>query len=226
MQRTVLVRDFLIELTSGAVDPVGFSFQWSREGTGPLVDDERTSGTASEELEVYPYEADDAGLYTLAGTGAGGTVGINARVVNALPFVQWATSFFPGQEADDEITGPDATPLDDGIPNLVKYAFGIDPTQPMTADDHQRIARVSRVIPGEETRVELNLLLHPAAVDVGLALESSPDAVAETWTPLGGQEFGVRENLIPAGRELKVLLPSAGGQAQFYSLRLVYSPPL
>jgi hypothetical protein len=218
--------DELMTLTSGAVDPVGFSFQWSREGAGPLVDDERTSGTASEELEVYPYEADDAGLYTLAGTGPGGTVAVNVRVVNALPFVNWATSFFPGQEEDAAITGPDATPLSDGIPNLVKYAFGIDPTQPMTPDDRQRIARVNRVIPGEQTRVELSLLLHPAAVDVGLALESSPDAAVETWTVLGAQELGVRENLTPAGRELNVLLPAAGGQAQFYRLRLVYSPPL
>jgi hypothetical protein len=216
----------LMTLSSGAVDPVGFSFQWSREGTGPLVDDERTTGTASEELEIYPYEADDAGLYTLAGTGPEGTVGINVRVVNALPFVQWAASYFPGQEADDAITGPDATPMNDGIPNLVKYAFGIDPTQPMTAGDHDRIARVNRVVPGEETRVELSLLLHPAAVDVGLALESSPDAAAENWTVLGGQDLGLRDILTPAGRELNVLLPAAVGQAQFYRLRLVYSPPL
>ncbi len=125
-------------------------------------------------------------------------------LVNAVPFVQWAASFFPGQDADDAITGPDATPLNDGVPNLVKYAFGMDPTRPLTAADHERIARVSRVIPGEETRLELRLLLHPAAVDVGLALESSPDPAAEAWTVLGAQELAVQENLGAAGRELKV----------------------
>jgi hypothetical protein len=216
----------LLTLASGAVDPEGFAFQWSREATGPLVDDERTSGAESGELQIYPYLAEDAGLYTLAGTGSDGTVTVNTRVVNAVPFAQWAASFFPGQEADDQITGPDATPLNDGIPNLVKYAFGMDPTQPMTAVDHERIARVSRVIPGEETRLELRLLLHPAAVDVGLALESSPDPAAEAWTVLGAQELAVQENLTAAGRELNVQLPPVGGQAQFYRLRLVYSPPL
>jgi len=214
----------LLTLTSGAVDPVGFSFQWSREGAGPLVDDERTFGTASEELEVYPYEADDAGLYTLAGTGSGGTVQVSTRVVNAVPFVNWATSFFPGQETNEEVVGPNATPQDDGIPNLVKYAFGIDPSRPLSAADHERITRVNRVVPGEQTRLELKLVLHPAAVDVGLVLESSADAAAGTWTALNAYELAIQEVLTATGREVTVLLPPVSDASQFYRLQLTYVP--
>lgn len=216
----------LMTLTSGAVDPVGFSLQWSREGTGPLVDNERTSGTASEELEVYPYEADDAGLYSLAGTGAGGTVQVSTRVVNAVPFVNWAASFFPGQETNEEVVGPNATPQDDGIPNLMKYALGIDPSRPMTATDQGRFTRINRIIPGEQTQLELKFVLQAEAVDVGLTLEASPNVAVGTWSALYATDLMIQEQITPAGRELTVVVPPATDATQFYRLRFTHLPAL
>lgn len=37
------------------------------------------------------------------------------------------TIFTPEQIEDDEISGPNATPLDDGIQNIQRYAFGMEP---------------------------------------------------------------------------------------------------
>jgi hypothetical protein len=216
--------DELLTLTSGAVDPEGFTFQWSRDGTGPLVNDERTAGAASETLQILPYRAEDAGVYSLVGTGSEGTMTVSARVFNAVPFDQWVRNFFPGQPAGSALTRPDATSLNDGVPNLMKYALGIDPTRAMTAADHRRLSEVHHVVSGEETRIQLRLVLDPSAVDVGLSVESSPDTAPAAWAVLDAEEFSVQETLTAAGRELTVLLPAVDGPARLYRLRLVHAP--
>ncbi|MCL2104180.1 MAG: M4 family metallopeptidase [Kiritimatiellaeota bacterium] len=45
------------------------------------------------------------------------------------PFDAWRREYFtnPGELDDPAISGPDANPMGDGIPNIMKYAMGLDP---------------------------------------------------------------------------------------------------
>jgi hypothetical protein len=54
---------------------------------------------------------------------------IGDRGVDAglLDFAAWRATNFPGQLDNLEISGPYATPAGDGVNNLIKYAFGLDP---------------------------------------------------------------------------------------------------
>ncbi len=49
----------------------------------------------------------------------------------------WESLYFTAQQmADPTVSGPSAIPQKDGVPNLLKYLFDIDPSVPMTAADH------------------------------------------------------------------------------------------
>jgi hypothetical protein len=72
-------------------------------------------------------------------------IGYSAGVNNQLQFTlsarpalygQWQSHVFTSQEQENpEITRPSAAPAGDGVPNFVKYAFGIDPWIPTTLQD-------------------------------------------------------------------------------------------
>ena len=49
------------------------------------------------------------------------------------PFSQWQTTYFSGDAGDPLIAGPTADPSGDGVVNLLKYAFDLDPTQKSNA---------------------------------------------------------------------------------------------
>jgi fibronectin type 3 domain-containing protein len=70
----------------------------------------------------------DTYYYVVAAANAGGT-STNSAEVSATPaqtFAQWANAAFPGQ-TDPAVIGPTANPSGDGIPNLLKYFFGLNP---------------------------------------------------------------------------------------------------
>lgn len=50
-------------------------------------------------------------------------------------FDAWREEHFAGQLDDPEVSGPDASPAGDGVPNLMKYALDLDPWAPATSAD-------------------------------------------------------------------------------------------
>ena len=153
-----------------------------------------------------------------------GSASVTVEVLRAVTFANWLAGFFPEAAENPELLDPNATPQGDGVPNFAKYALGIDPTRPMTAGDQARFTRVSRVIPGEQARLELKFVLQAGSVDVGLTMESSPNAAAGAWGALDANDMVIREELTAAGRELTVLVPPALETDQFYLLRFTYIP--
>ncbi len=213
----------LLSLPATAVDDPGFTYEWRKAGVA-LLDSDRHWGSATDTLGVYPFEPADAGEYELTATGAAGGASVTVEVFNALTFGNWVAQFFPEVGDDPELLDPGATPQGDGVPNIVKYAFGIDPTRPMTAGETDRFARVSRIISGAATEVEITVTLNPAATEAGLAVFASPDAGAESWTQVPAEELVVRETSGPEGRTLTVGLPPATDATQFYQIQLAYQP--
>ena len=80
-----------------------------------------------------------AGIYTgsvLARNGVGTPVTQNFDITVSSPLTFWADQYFTAQQViDPTIGGPMATPENDGVTNLLKYFFDINPTSVMSVAD-------------------------------------------------------------------------------------------
>ncbi len=50
-------------------------------------------------------------------------------------FQAWREENFPGQLDNPDISGPEASPAGDGVPNLMKYALDLAPFEPVSSED-------------------------------------------------------------------------------------------
>ena len=123
---------------------------------------------------------------------------------------QWRNLFFhdPAERADDAIAGPNASPADDGITNLLRYALNVGPDDPVTG-----------LLPwlAGETGSGLTYRFHhdPSKPDLVWIVRTSPDL--EDWnTTL----FDSREDTPPApDAEGWIHLPVPDTELRFF-LRL------
>lgn len=209
-------------LQSGAVDPAGVTFQWSKDDLGDLTDGPRMVGTAGDSLDMFPYETGDGGIYTLTGIGPDGFASVSVPIINGQSFDSWIAQYYPAAGTNQDIISPEAVPLADGISNIIKYAFGIDPTQSVSTLDRARFANVNRVIAGVSNRVELKLILNPAATDIAFGIEGT-SSLNGPWSKVMSEDLVVTETITVKGREVTVLLPAVSDKRQFYRMNLVYA---
>ena len=150
-----------------------FGYQWYFNTNTPL------NGATNALFSLASSQTTDAGTYSVIVTNSAGsatsqvaTLTVNLATVTG--FAAWQqTNFTSGQLADTNVSGPDATPAGDGVPNFVKYALGIPPftSQPLFAFSVQG---------GEGVLA----YARPASVlDVLYRLEVSTDLLA--WTTNG-----------------------------------------
>jgi autotransporter-associated beta strand protein len=103
------------------------------------------------------------------------TLTVTVSVFSPVSFSQWETSY--------NISSPaTATPLNDGIPNLLKYLDDIDPTAPMSTADRAALPAVgTTTITGTPY---LTLTFREYALETGITVnvQTSPDL--QTWTTL------------------------------------------
>jgi hypothetical protein len=65
------------------------------------------------------------------GVSAAGTIYGNDLTFTTLPtLATWRQTYFPGSTASTGPGSDTATPMNDGVCNLIKFAMGMDPTQP------------------------------------------------------------------------------------------------
>ena len=86
-----------------------------------------------------------SGTVVISATAAGnstyasysGTETITVTAGATLTFTQWEALYFNStQLSNATISGATATPENDGVPNLLKYVYDIDPAEAMTANDY------------------------------------------------------------------------------------------
>ncbi len=66
---------------------------------------------------------------------AGSNIALSSFLQPAATFTAWQNSHFTAlQLADPTISGPNADPDHDGLPNLLEYAFNADPTNPLSSN--------------------------------------------------------------------------------------------
>ncbi len=135
-------------------------------------------------------------------------------------FSAWRQFGFSASElAEEEVSGPAADPSGRGIPNLARFAFGLDEKQPVRSGlPGVRLARVDDS--GEQPVISLSYSRLKGVEGIDFIVEVSNDLNA--WVPPGGGDWTMETE--DAGDAWKVTLSRDLGDGEgvlFYRVRLV-----
>jgi hypothetical protein len=164
------------------------------------------SGTTSS-VGSFPFTlvaTNDAGSATA-------TLTLNVTTGVATPpqlFVDWAT-------AHNVTGGMSATPRNDGIPNLLKYVFDIDPTVPVTAAVR---AAALPVVGTASAGTELTLTFPENQIleNVNVAVETSTDMIS--WSPPDSNAITPTGNITANGDPIMIAQVPVTNGIQFIRL--------
>ena len=143
-----------------------------------------------------------------------GTATLNLIVAPAATpetFSAWAT-------AHNVTGGMSASPRNDGIPNLLKYLYDIDPTVPLTASARASLPLVATASSGSQ--LTLTFPENKILENVGVAVQTSTDLV--TWSTPSGSSITATGAINGNGDPIMVAQVPVTASNQF--IRLVVTP--
>jgi BspA type Leucine rich repeat region (6 copies) len=201
-------------------------------GDAPTVGSSLFSFTPS--FFTVHYVSGKAGFASPTWTDTAGDTypAIGSAAVN-LNFGNWTqqTGYFtPDQLADPAVSGPDATPQNDGVPNLLKYFFDIDPAAPMTAADRAGLPVLGTTNLDGTDCLTLTYRQYFGANSVTMNVQTSSDM--QTWTTLNEASaplsspstYAVQETGIINGDPIVQIQVPHTGSTQFIRLQLIQQP--
>jgi hypothetical protein len=100
---------------------------------------------------------------------AGSVIMMGLGDLSIAPIVSWRMSYFGPSFDTESIAGDNANPSGDGIPNLLKYAFGLDPTTSETSG--------LPVISAPDDFLQVNFNILSADTDITYIVETSDDLI-------------------------------------------------
>jgi Pro-kumamolisin, activation domain/PQQ-like domain/Putative Ig domain len=120
-----------------------FSFAYAASGypapTFSIISGNLPPGLILSSTGILSGTATQKGSYTgtiRADNGVGVSATQNFTITVAATLAEWESLYLTAQKMSDQtVSGAAATPLHDGIPNLLKYLFDINPVNPMSAAD-------------------------------------------------------------------------------------------
>jgi hypothetical protein len=112
-----------------------------------------------------------------------GTETITVTSGSVLTFTQWEGLYFNNsQMSNSAISGATATPQNDGVPNLLKYVYDINPDEAMSTNDYNAMPSTdvdTTTTPGT-TYLTLTYRQYAKVTGVTIQVQTSPDL--QTWT--------------------------------------------
>ncbi|HEV3272310.1 MAG TPA: peptidylprolyl isomerase [Candidatus Methylacidiphilales bacterium] len=137
-------------------------------------------------------------------------------------FATWqSANFTTQQQGNPAYSGPNATPLNDGVPNLFKYLFDINPTVPMAAADRAKLPAVGTTTIGGTPYMTLTYNQCTALVGVTVNVQTSPDL--QNWTTVTNPTFvQTGSNSTTGDPIIQVQVPVTGAK-QFIRLNVTQS---
>jgi DNA/RNA endonuclease G (NUC1) len=172
--------------TQNAVAGDSVNLSVNASGTAPLTYSWRKGGqaitgnasAATATLTLSGVTVADSGDYDVVVSNSLGSATSQTATLTVISrFDAWrAAQFTTSELADPLLSGPQASFLGDGIPNLVKYALGLDPKVTAPAD---RLPAVSVT----ETEWVYTYRRDPTRTDVTLAVETTTNF--STWSSAG-----------------------------------------
>lgn len=112
------------------------------------------------------------------GVGSAATQSFSITVSGTGDYNQWATTYFGG--AGSNISGPAATPRNDGVSNLLKYLCDINPTTTMSTSDRAALPAVGVASNGATNYLTVTYRMNPSASGITILVQTSPDLIS--WT--------------------------------------------
>ncbi len=98
-----------------------------------------------------------------------------------VAYAAWQAQYFSAaQQADPTVSGATVTPQGDGVSNLLKYAFNINPAQPMSAGDRAALPTGAITTSNGTQYLSLAYRQYASLSGVTVSVQTSPDLV--TWT--------------------------------------------
>lgn len=161
-----------------------------------------------------------SGTPTLGGTYTGtvslanssGTVTQNFTITVLFSFSDWQQLYFSAAQLQDPtISGPNATPQHDGISNLLKYLFDIDPSKAMSESDKAALPKVGLTNVSGTNYLTLTFRQSVYMTNVTLNVQTSTDL--QTWqtvTPAVSQQIST--DATTGDPIMQVGVPLAGGK--------------
>lgn len=135
---------------------------------------------------------------------AGSVIMMGLGDLTVPPIVQWREANFGGNMATASIAGDNANPAGDGIPNLLKYAFGLDPTMSESSG--------LPVVTATSGYLQVSFNVLNADTDISYIVETSNDDFH--W--LEGTTYSASGNIVDNGDTIELSetpfsLPPPGG---------------
>ena len=155
------------------------TYQWLLNGV-PLV------GQTNSNLSLSNLTRGQAGKYNLQVTNLSGTVcSSTATLIVQTNYTQWASQYLNTIQLSSQLSGGlSATPKNDGIPNLFKYLFDINPASLMSMSDKAALPLVNKITQSGSTYLTLTFRKNPNITGITLNLQTSNDLTNwQTVTP-------------------------------------------
>ena len=191
------------------------AYQWYFNGAA-------LNGQTGATLSLTNVVGQQAGAYSVTVTNTTGMVTSTAATLTVTAtYSQWAMqNFSTTQQTNDPASIlPDATPDNDGVPNLLKFLLNIDPSQPMAPADVQALPRGGTCTDGNGNRfVTLTYRENPlAAGSVVVTPQMSPDL--QSWqTAPAAAAVGI--DPVTGDALMQVVAPVAPGGREFLRLQV------
>jgi hypothetical protein len=107
-----------------------------------------------------------------------GTETITVTSGSVLTFTQWESLYFnSNQMSNSSVSGATATPQNDGVPNLLKYVYDINPSQAMSTNDYNAMPMtdVDTTTTAGTTYLTLTYRQYAKVTGVTIQVQISPD---------------------------------------------------
>ena len=134
-----------------------------------------------------------------------------------LSFSQWEvqSGFFTAQQLDNSAySGSTATPENDGVPNLLKYLYDINPMVPMTAADRAALP----VMGTASGYLTLTYRQYAGMTGITIHVQTSPDL--KTWTAVSNPILTQTGTDSTTGDPMMQIEVPSSGTAEFIRLNV------
>jgi len=117
---------------------------------------------------------------------ASGFAGFQVSASGTISFSTWQSTYFSAEElGEPTVSGATATPLNDGVPNLLKYLYDINPIFPMSAVDRAALPSISMT--GNGSFLTLTYRESPTVTGITITAQSSTNL--QSWSTLTSQQI-------------------------------------
>ncbi len=116
---------------------------------------------------------------------ASGFAGFQVTASGSISFSTWQSTYFSAQElGEPTVSGASATPLNDGVPNLLKYLYDINPNFLLSASDRAALPSISMT--GNGSFLTLTYRESPTVTGITITAQSSTNL--QSWSNLTSQQ--------------------------------------